>query len=133
MRFIPTRVHGLIDYLVGGTLIAAPRLLGFADGSARQRVPVAMGAFVIGYSAITNYERGLVKAIPMKTHLSLDVLTGTILASSRWVFGFAHRTWWPHLVVGLASIVVPQFTQTRPSYENKEPEALLLESINPSR
>lgn len=116
MRFIPTRVHGLIDYLVGGTLIAAPRLLGFADGGAKHRVPVALGVKVIAYSAVTNYERGLVKAIPMKAHLGLDVLTGIILASSPWVFGFADQIWWPHVVFGLMSIVVPQFTQTQPAY-----------------
>lgn len=117
MRFIPTRIHGLVDYVVGSTLIAAPRLLGFANGGAKQRVPVVLGAAVIGYSAFTNYERGLVKAIPVKTHLGLDVLTGIVLASSPWVFGFADRIWWPHVVFGLASIIVPQFTQTEPAYD----------------
>ena len=116
MRSIPTRIHGLIDYVVGGTLIAAPKLLGFADGSAKQRVPVALGASVVGYSAFTNYERGLVKAIPVKTHLGLDVLTGVVLASSPWVFGFADQIWWPHFIFGLMSIIVPQFTQTEPEY-----------------
>ena len=117
MRFLPTRIHGLIDYVVGGTLIAAPNLLGFADGGPKQKVPVALGATVIGYSAVTNYERGLVKAIPMKLHLGLDVLSGIILASSPWVFGFADRIWWPHLLFGVMSIIVPQFTQTEPAYD----------------
>lgn len=116
MRIIPTRIHGVVDYLVGATLIAAPRVLRFADGGAKQRVPVAMGAFVISYSALTNYERGLVKSIPMNAHLGLDVLTGIILASSPWVFGFADQIWWPHLIFGLMSIIVPQFTQTQPAH-----------------
>jgi hypothetical protein len=31
MRFIPTRIHGAIDYLPGLALIIAPFVLGFAD------------------------------------------------------------------------------------------------------
>lgn len=118
MRFIPTRVHGLVDYVVGGTLIAAPKLLGFADGSAKQRVPEVLGTTVIGYSAFTNYEQGVVKAIPMKSHLGLDMVTGIVLASSPWVFGFADQIKCPHVVFGLMSIIVPQLTQLRPTYED---------------
>ena len=31
MRFIPTRIHGAVDYLTGLILIMAPFVLGFAD------------------------------------------------------------------------------------------------------
>jgi len=31
MRFIPTKVHGILDYVVGVALIAAPWLFGFAN------------------------------------------------------------------------------------------------------
>jgi hypothetical protein len=31
MRFLPTRVHGMIDYPLGVFLIAAPWIFGFAD------------------------------------------------------------------------------------------------------
>ena len=34
MRFIPTQIHGGLDYLIGVILIIAPWLFGFADGSA---------------------------------------------------------------------------------------------------
>lgn len=32
LRFIPTRVHGVLDYVHGGTLLAAPELLRTKDG-----------------------------------------------------------------------------------------------------
>ena len=38
MRFLPTRVHGVIDYLWGVALIATPWLFGFANGGAAQWV-----------------------------------------------------------------------------------------------
>lgn len=32
MRFVPTNVHGMMDYLTGIILIGAPRVLGVANG-----------------------------------------------------------------------------------------------------
>ncbi len=31
LRFIPTRVHGVLDYVHGSALLAAPELLGIKD------------------------------------------------------------------------------------------------------
>ncbi len=41
MRSIPTRVHGVLDYLVGLLLIGAPWLLGFERGGAETWVITA--------------------------------------------------------------------------------------------
>lgn len=32
MRFVPTRIHGIVGWLLGALLIALPWLLGFARG-----------------------------------------------------------------------------------------------------
>jgi hypothetical protein len=40
---------------------------------------------------MTDYEFGLVKTIPMKTHLNIDLISGLLLAVSPWVFGFSDR------------------------------------------
>jgi hypothetical protein len=34
MKIIPTRVHGMLDYLVGALLIVVPWVLGFTRGGA---------------------------------------------------------------------------------------------------
>lgn len=117
MRFIPTRVHGVLDYLIGVLLIAAPWLLGFARGGAETWVPVIVGAAVIVYSLFTDYELGLVHRLPMHTHLLLDGLGGLLLAVSPWLFGFDWLVWAPHLIVGLLEIGAALFTVTVPSYE----------------
>ena len=113
MNLIPTRVHGIIDYAVGALLIVAPYLLGFADGTAAQWVPVLLGLAALIYSALTDYELGLVKVLPMPVHLGLDVASGILLAASPWLFGFADHIWWPHVVVGTAEIVIPLLTDRR--------------------
>src|SRR5688500_5249271 len=114
MRFISTRTHGVIDYLMGALLIVAPYLLGFADGTAAQWVPQIVGAALIGAALLTDYELGVVRMIPMPVHLGLDVAAGVLLAASPWLFGFAGRVWVPHLIFGLAEIGAGLTTRTAP-------------------
>ena len=114
MRFIPTRTHGVVDYLTGALLILAPYLLGFADGTAAQWIPQAVGAALVGASLLTDYELGVVRMIPMPVHLFLDVAAGALLAVSPWLFGFADRVLWPHLILGLLEVGAGLMTRTTP-------------------
>lgn len=116
MRFIPTRIHGYLDYIVGAFLIAAPWLLGFAEGGAETWIPVALGAGAIVYSLLTDYELGASKTLSMRTHLMLDLMSGILLAASPWLFGFADYVWAPHLVLGLFEIGAALMTKREPSY-----------------
>ena len=115
MRFIPTKVHGALDYLVGILLIAAPWLFDFARGGAETWVPVILGAGAIIYSLMTDYELGLSRSISMRTHLTLDLLSGILLAASPWLFGFHEYVYLPHLIVGLLEIGASVMTERTPS------------------
>ncbi len=104
MRIIPTRIHGYLDYGMGIVLILVPWLLGFADGGPEQWVPVVLGAAVILYSLITDYELGVVRMLSMPAHLGLDVAGGAVLVLSPWLFGSAADVWVPHPVFGVLEI-----------------------------
>lgn len=119
MRFIPTRFHGIIDYFVGVALICAPWLFNFVPADTTQwgyetYVPIILGSSIISYSAVTNYEWGVFKILNMPVHLYLDILGGIVLAASPWLFGFADYVYKPHLIVGLAEIVIAVCTQRAP-------------------
>lgn len=114
MRFIPTRVHGVLDYLVGLILIVAPWVLGFNDNRPATMVPVVLGIGALVYSLITNYELGAAHILPMKTHLTIDLLSGILLAASPWLFGFSDRIVWPHLVFGLFEMAAALTTELTP-------------------
>ena len=114
MRFIPTRIHGFLDYGMGLLLILAPWIFGFADGGPETWVPVILGIGAIGYSLFTDYELGMVRAIPMATHLMLDIASGLVLAVSPWVFGFADDVWVPHVILGFLEIGAGLMTRTTP-------------------
>lgn len=114
MRFISTRTHGVLDYVVGALLIVVPYILGFADGTAAQWVPQALGLVAIGGALMTDYELGVLRVIPMPVHLMLDIGSGALLALSPWLFGFADRVVWPHLLVGIMEIGAGLMTRTAP-------------------
>lgn len=116
MRVIPTRVHGMLDYLMGAVLIILPWLLDF-ESDAAIWVPVILGAGTIAYSLLTDYELGVLRRLPMSTHLILDMLSGTVLAASPWLFGFADEVWVPHVVLGILEIGAAMMTQTIPGDE----------------
>lgn len=120
IRFIPTAVHGVLDYVVGIALIAAPWLFGFAYvGGIAVYLPIILGIGLILYSLLTRYELGLpgIKFIPMPFHLVIDFVAAALLAASPFIFGFYTRplnVWLPHLVVGIVVIIVVLVSQTHP-------------------
>jgi hypothetical protein len=112
MRFIPTRIHGLIDYLTGILLIAAPFLFRFADNTAAQWVPMLLGAAILVMALMTDFELSLANLIPMPLHLGIDAAGGLLLLASPWLFGFADRVMWPHVIVGIMEIFFALTTRT---------------------
>jgi hypothetical protein len=122
MRIIPTRIHGVLDYLMGVVLIAAPWLLDFADGGPEQWVPVILGAGTIVYSLLTRYELGVARIIPMPVHLWIDLAAGILLAASPWLFGFSDEVWAPHLILGLLEMGASLMTRTTPELERDLPD-----------
>jgi len=106
MKLISTRVHGVLDYLVGAVLIAAPWIFGFADNGPAMWVPIAIGAMTILMALITDFELSVAKIIPMRVHLMMDIAAGLLLAASPWLFGFAEHVYLPHLVVGIMELAV---------------------------
>lgn len=116
MRFINTRIHGIMDYAMGLLLIISPWLFGFADGGAAQWVPIVLGLGALVYSMITDYELGLLKIISMKVHLGIDLAAGIFLAASPWIFGFSEEVYLPHLILGILEVGASLMTQEHPSY-----------------
>jgi hypothetical protein len=118
IRFLPTKVHGVLDYLVGVALILAPTIFQFSDvGGAAVLVPRVLGVVLILYSLLTRYEWGVLKLVPMPYHLVVDFAASAFLAASPFIFGFISakpNAWLPHIVVGVVVILVVLVSQTQP-------------------
>lgn len=111
MRFINSKVHGILDYMSGLLFIASPWLFGFADDSAAMWVPIIAGIAVLGMSLLTDYEMGAFRTIPLSVHLTMDVVTGILLLASPWLFGFSDYVYVPHVVFGILEIGAGLFTK----------------------
>jgi hypothetical protein len=119
MRFIPTRFHAPLDYIVGVVLIAAPWVFQFSGDGAATAVSVVLGIGLIAYSLFTNYELGVWKVAPMAVHNLIDVVAGALLAASPWIFGFADEGanyWLPFVVIGVAAIFLGLTTKQQGGY-----------------
>lgn len=121
MSIIPTRIHGIIDYLTAVLLIAAPWLFNFWDAGTDEThvagwVAIAAGAVLLILSLATDYELGAAHLVDMKLHLWLDVGLGIFLIASPWLFGFSEWVWIPHVVVGVAEILIAMITSPEPPY-----------------
>ncbi len=119
MRFIPTKVHGVLDYVVAIALILAPWIFGFSGlGGAAVIIPIVLGAGLFLYSLFTRYELGAFKLIAMPVHLVFDLVASIFLIASPFLFGFINESpnaWLPHIAVGVAVIAVVAFSQPTPA------------------
>ena len=123
MRFIPTKFHAPLDYIVGVFLIAAPWIFQFSDNTAATVVPIVLGIGLIAYSLITDYELGIWKIAPMAVHNLIDVAAGALLAASPWIFGFAAEganAWAPLVVVGIAAVFLGLTTKQADGYSYRK-------------
>ena len=118
MRFISTRVHGIMDYLMGPLLIAAPWLFDFDNGGAETWVPVIVGIVILLQALMTDFEVGVFKSISMATHLRMDFIIGIFLAASPWIFDFDEYIWEPHVIFGLMALAASLMTRTVPDYSH---------------
>lgn len=109
MRFIPTRLHGIVDYLVGLVMIGLPYLLGL-DGTP-QIALVILGVVVILYSFVTDYELGMVRFLRIRFHLFLDGLLGVALLIFPSLLNLPLSSIWPVYVIGVAALFFAATTQ----------------------
>src|SRR5512132_595346 len=100
MRFIPTKFHAPLDYIVGAALIVSPWIFSFSDTTAPTVVSIVLGIGLIVHSLI-------------------DIVAGAFLALSPWLFGFADdpaNVWIWFVVVGLAAIFLGLTTKQSGGY-----------------
>ncbi len=60
IRFVPTAVHGTLDFVGAIGLIASPFIFGFATmGGAPVILPIVLGVALIAYSLFSDCELGI--------------------------------------------------------------------------
>ncbi|MGF9567770.1 hypothetical protein AAIH70_30230 [Neorhizobium sp. BT27B] len=111
MRVIPTTVHGFADYLVGVFVFALSFLLG--EEGAVQIALIAMGVFVLIYSAMTDYELGAIRFLRIRFHLMLDALFGVAMILLPLTFDMTGAARWPFYLLGILALALALTTKIR--------------------
>lgn len=111
-KLIPTRIHGVLDYLFGLLYIALPLLLSWPQPAAT--ILIALGVGVLVYSALTRYELGLLKLLPMPAHLAIDLLGGLLLIAAPFL-GLVDESVRPWFwALGAIELLITLVSDTRP-------------------
>lgn len=107
--------HGVLDWIYAPTLAALPNLAKFENDSAPASAARIMAGAAAASTVMTRFEAGLVRVIPFKVHLGLDVAMSLFAVAAPWALGFkddkrARNTF---LAVGLFGLAVGALTQPK--------------------
>jgi hypothetical protein len=102
MRFAPTLVHAIADYVVGIIVAVLPLYLGL---SARMTF-IALGIAVICYSLLTDYELGLVRFLRIRFDPLLDALFGVAMLAAPSLLHLTGRDATIAYVIGALALVL---------------------------
>lgn len=80
MRFLPTKIHGLPDYLTGIALYFPLSFAGPPRDGCRSFYAFLLVAAVGVYSVCTNNEWDAFRTLSKATHLMFDLVGGELLA-----------------------------------------------------
>jgi hypothetical protein len=83
---LPLFAHGLLEYGIGILAIAAPFVFSFEHNGA-VAFSVLMGAAILVLGGITDAPTGVVKNLPVASHVVLDVVVGVVLVVAPFVLG----------------------------------------------
>lgn len=112
MRFLPTRIHAVLDYLLGGALSVFAFVTGFHQGGVIEWGPMLLGHSLILYSLLTNYELGMLRLISIRLHLLLDVAGGVVLIGMASLYGQSTAVWLSLVMLGAIEIGSSLVTRT---------------------
>ena len=85
---IPAFVHGILEYLGGALLIAAPFIFSFDSGGATA-VGIVGGVLMLAFTASSELRTGLIKSIPVSAHVVMDVIFAALLIASPFIFAYS--------------------------------------------
>lgn len=119
MAKLKTRRHGLLDY-AAGALLMLPWTTNFNEREQDTWMLGAAGLLIILYSVMTDYEMGLMKLLPMKAHLVLDVLVALFLMASPFIFPvYNYYFYWP-MLLGVLLFTTALLSSSAPYRVNKK-------------
>jgi len=89
MRFVTKTIHAWLDYPVALALMALPFLLGLgASHPLALTISPVVGVAALLLTVFTDHHLGIVRVLPYRLHLAVDLAVGLLFLALPFAFGF---------------------------------------------
>lgn len=107
LRFVTRTIHAYLDYPVAAALMGLPFLLSLGESNPLALwLSVATGAAALVLTVLTDHHLGLIRVLPYKLHLTVDLIVGITFLAAPFLFGFAGLDSAFYLLNGAAVVAV---------------------------
>lgn len=111
LRFVTRTIHAYLDYPVAVALMGLPFLLGLGESNPLALwLSVATGIAALVLTVLTDHHLGLIRVLPYKLHLTVDLIVGITFLAAPFLFGFAGLDSAFYLLNGAAVVAVISLT-----------------------
>lgn len=113
--FVSTSTYGFLNWVVAITLMSSPWLFGFSHvGGASFFLPVIFGWLQLIMAIFSKHKFGIMNVFPIPMHCFIDVIGGSFLMASPWVYAYSDHVFWPQFLIGGLIFFLGVFTKTSP-------------------
>ena len=111
-RFVTKTMHAFLDYPVALSLVALPFALGLGGSHPLALwLAVSAGVAALILTVFTDHKLGLVRIIPYKIHVAVDLLVGLAFLLAPFAFGFSGIDAWYYWINAIAVITVVSLSE----------------------
>ena len=107
MRFITKEIHAYLDYPVAVALMALPFLIGLGNSNpVALQLSVGTGVAALLLTILTDHHLGVIRVIPYRVHLLVDLLVGITFVIAPFIFSFEGLDAYYYWLNGVVVLVV---------------------------
>jgi hypothetical protein len=117
MKILSTKTHACLDYFSAVIMICGSLL--FNLNETENYILTLTGSIILLYSAVTNYEFGVLHLLGLHNHFKLDIICGCILLLSPWFFPFSTEAYTIFISCGVFKIITGVATTAHTAPSNK--------------
>ena len=90
VRFVTRHIHAYLDYPVAAALMILPFVLGLGESHVMALwLSAVTGVAALVLTILTDHHLGLIRVLPYKFHLAVDLIVGLVFLLAPSFFGFS--------------------------------------------
>src|SRR5258708_2412096 len=113
--FISTSTYGFINYVVAIILMSSLCLFGFSHVVGPLFfLPLIFGWLQLIMAILSKHKFGFMNVFPVSMHCFIDVVGGSFLMASPFIYAYSSQVVWPQVLLGALVFFLGIFTKQSP-------------------